>query len=231
MDESLVSQLLDETERASDQRVGWSYARWTDSLREQPSWVRDVLEVLEDSWATEKGISRTAVRLAGQGDPRRLLVASMVWGFGGLGYGPARTAKMLTTSELAHKLGFITDAARESPTNGFSALFHKRRPVIKGLSIAMGTKLLYFAASPQEDEVTPVVYDSVVAAALQELDPEVNAPNPAKRMDSVQYQVVCGWMADRATESCNGLMCDDVEYALFQYAMWNRRRTRLLVPQ
>ena len=92
--------------RADEQRIGWSYRAWTSALTEFGFLGKaiETLEALEDRWAVDQGILRQAVVDVAGGHPLRLLVASMVWGFGSLPYGPTRTAKMLSTPDLAAKL-------------------------------------------------------------------------------------------------------------------------------
>lgn len=127
-----MESLLDGTPvgAADDQRISWDYRSWCDGLVGGASAeVRDVLEAIEDRWALDSGISRAAVIEVADGDPVRLLLSSMVWGFGTIPYGPARTSKMLGAPQLRETLADIATAARTSAELGFSSLFrHGRFP-------------------------------------------------------------------------------------------------------
>jgi hypothetical protein len=222
-----LPELLASTRRASEQRVGWDYSAWATLPWPFDDRVHPVLTRLEDAWADDEGITRSAVAAAADGDPIGLLVASMVWGFGTLAYGPKRTLDMLMAPDVEDSATRIIAAAAVSPEDGFRALFADRRAVIPGLSIAMGTKLLYFAAPPQGGVVTPVVYDVVVHRVLRELAPNLKAPSPRGYMTGDQYRAVCKWMSDIAEAVGEGRRADDVEYALFQYPIWARRQESL----
>lgn len=98
-----------------------------------------------------------------------LLVTSMVWGFGPLGYGPARTAKMLATDSVASIAAEIVETVRSHGAGrGFSALFKPSGSGrIYGLAVAMGPKLLYFACRDGSTPAPrPMVYDQWVYAGL-----------------------------------------------------------------
>lgn len=215
--------------RAYQQRIGWDYQRWSYVVGQLHVDAQPTLDELEYAWATDGGVTRQAVAQAGSASPVALLVASMVWGFGTLPYGPARTTKMLRSPGVDEAAAAIVAAARSTPEEGFQSLFANRRPVIEGLNIAMGTKLLYFASPPRDDAPTPVVYDVVVHAALTALAPDLDSPNPRKFTTAVRYQQVCKWMADTARDAGAGIRADDVEYALFQYPTWARRRESLRI--
>ena len=91
----------------------------------------------------------------------------------------------------------------------------------------MGTKLLYFCSPPDKQSPTPVGYDIVVFNALRKVAPDLAAPSPRGFVTSAKYAEVCRWMAEVARQVNGGLKTDDVEYALFQYPNWIRRRNWL----
>lgn len=214
---------------AASQLIEWDFARWRDALGRAP--LADVtvpaLEDLEDRWADDDGITRSAVTEVAGTDPVRLLVTSMAWGFGSLPYGPSRTAKMLATPDVASVLGDIVESARADPGHAFAALFRHGRPRIRGLSIAMGSKVLYFAAGGLEARRSdPLIYDANVYWALTNLEGGwPDAPDPARRMSSEDYAGYVATIDGYAEEF--GLARDDVEVALFQATRWLRRRRRL----
>jgi hypothetical protein len=127
-------------ERALVQTVAWHPGPWRSRLGDLP-----VLTRLQQC-AARDGIRRTDVVGAAE-DPVGLLVAAMVWGFGPRGYGPARTERMLATPGVVDVTRRIVDEVRASgPGPGFSALFKAGGGgCIRGLGVAMGSKVLYFA--------------------------------------------------------------------------------------
>jgi hypothetical protein len=216
--------LLEGSRRASDQRIGWGYQSWNKRIGCDQR-ISEVLVALEDAWVADpRGLSRDAVSKAGGDDPVQLFVAVMVWGFGSLPYGPARTEKMLAETSFEKSVTQIMENARQSPEDGFRSLFVDGRPIIPGLSIAMGTKFLYFCSPPIAQTPTPVVYDIVVYNALKLLAPDLAAPSPRGYVTAAKYAEVCKWMADVAQQADGALKVDDVEYALFQYSTWVRRK-------
>ena len=220
-----LKELLKASRRAIEQRVGWSYQSWNGRIGSGDPRITDVLVALEDAWVADpRGLSRAAISKAGGDDPVRLFVAVMVWGFGSLPYGPARTEQMLADASFEKSVTQIMEKARRSPEDGFRSLFVDRRPIIPGLSIAMGTKLLYFCSPPNAQTPTPVVYDIVVCNALKQVAPELAAPNPRGYMTAAKYAEVCNWMAVVAHWAGVDLKADDVEYALFQHSTWIRRK-------
>jgi len=225
-----MESLLDGTPAgaADDQRIDWDYLAWCDGLVGGASAeVRDVLEAIEDRWALDGGISRAAVVEVADGDPVRLLISSMVWGFGTIPYGPARTSKMLAAPQLRESLADIAAAARTSAEIAFSSLFHSGRPRVPGLSIAMGSKFLYFGAGGLDATPgSPLVYDLNVYRSLKNLDGGwAEAPNPRKGMSSALYAAYVRFVDDLANTRQRSR--DDVEIALFAGSTWLRRRRRL----
>jgi len=214
---------------AASQLIEWDFARWRDALERAPLAHVTVpaLEDLEDRWADDDGITRSAVTEVAGADPVRLLVTSMAWGFGSLPYGPSRTAKMLATPHAASILGDIAEAARGGPGPAFAALFRRGRARIPGLSIAMGSKVLYFAAGGLAARRSdPLIYDANVYWALANLEGGwPGAPDPGRRMSAEDYARYVARMDGYAEES--GLGRDDVEVALFRTTRWLRRRRRL----
>lgn len=225
-----MDSLLDATPAgaANEQRISWDYLSWCAGLVGGPSAeVRDVMEALEDRWALDGGISRAAVIEVAQGDPVGLLISSMVWGFGTMPYGPARTSKMLATPQLRETLADIATAARTSAEMGFSSLFRDGKARVPELSIAMGSKFIYFAAGGLEATPgSPMVYDLNVYWSLKNLDGGwAEAPNPRKVMSSAMYAAYVGFVDDLADTRQRSR--DDVEIALFGGSTWLRRRRRL----
>lgn len=225
-----MESLLDGTPvgAADDQRINWDFRSWCDGLVGGASAeVRDVLEAIEDRWALDSGISRAAVIEVADGDPVRLLLSSMVWGFGTIPYGPARTSKMLGAPQLRETLADIAAAARTSAELGFSSLFRHGRSRVPELSIAMGSKFIYFAAGGlAATPGSPLVYDLNVYWSLKNIGGGwAEAPNPRKVMSSAMYAAYVSFVDDLANTRQRSR--DDVEIALFGGSTWLRRQRRL----
>ncbi len=228
---SEIQALLDRNRAgaAEGQRVWWDYRAWLTALQQGPLAEITVpaLEELEDRWAGDGGIARAAVADVGRNNAVSLLVASMAWGFGSRPYGPARTARMLATPYVAVVLAEIAEAAQAGAQDGFSALFRDGKARVAGLSIAMGSKLIYFAAGGLATESgDPLVYDRNVHWALLTLEggwPQ--APDPGKRMYPRDYDTYVSRIDGYAVDF--GLSRSDVEVTLFDAATWLRQRRRL----
>ena len=227
--------------RAENQSEFWEHDTWVTKLSTSiapdlwESRISPALERLEDSWARDIGIHRdavvnaAAVGDAGTVDPVALLVASMAWGFGPRGYGPARALKMLNTPGVEQLAAEIYIAARTSPADGFGALFKEGKARINGLSVSMGSKFLYFASWDLGAEQS-LITDTILYSNMKSLGIS-QALNPERFVESSQYAQTVKWMHDTAealnsyesTPSANG---SDVECALFQYKTWKRRKDR-----
>ena len=101
-------------------------------------------------------------------------VAVMAWGYGGVGYGPYRTWRILTAPDAGHRLA---GAARRLRDHGAMAAYDCLSDGgdcrLRGLGPAFGTKYLFFL--PSNAEPSALILDSLVAAWLKrETDLDVN---------------------------------------------------------
>ena len=190
--------------------------RWRSEL-ERYGFPGVVPTKLFESVLHENTITRGMVFDYQDAEPSDLLVASMVWGFGPIAYGPYRTAQMLTERDASETVSSIVEdiraAARQSPEAGFASLFSSRRTRLRQLGIAMGTKLLYFSAGRRTGSHMPLVLDQVVFAACGRVG--INAPDPRRYTSSTSYGSYCREMADRATNL--EIDPDQLEMALFNW--------------
>jgi hypothetical protein len=202
--------------------------------------VRPVLENLEDHWAEDCGLSRTAVVESATTkdgattvDPVALLVTSMAFGYGGRPYGPDRVMKMLSTPMIEKSCSDIFEAAQLGPEKGFAALYKDKRTRVNQLSASMGSKYLYFASSSLSNRSRSLINDDNVFQAMRVLG-LTEAANP-KTAYTTHYIRAVAWMHDAASEinaasaGPKNISGEEVEYALFQYADWQRRRVRLAI--
>ena len=143
-----LAELVEAAGPADDQVVPWKPDRWIGSTTPEPRpslASNQALHRLVER-ASTRGVRRDDVTSVST-DPIDLLVASMVWGFGPLGYGPSRTERMLSTDGAAEITAEIVDQVRtRGAGQGFSVLFKANGAGrLFGLGVAMGSKLLYFA--------------------------------------------------------------------------------------
>lgn len=97
-------------------------------------------------------------------------VASMVWGYGQVGYGPYRTERVLSTSpDAIDSLVEVAQIAQDPERGGLEAFRRiqskRKRPggYLKYLGPAFGTKYLYFLTKASDEVDTTPVMDALVA--------------------------------------------------------------------
>ena len=207
---------------AQTQVIGWDADVWRRDLADVDATfeVPAVLDRLIASATAHGGLTRSDVVDIGGDDEVHLLVASMAWGFGPLGYGAFRTAQMLDGAPevIRGRLADIGAAARTGePREAFRSLFQRGRAVVRQLSIAMGTKYLYFASSDrQPDGPRPLVYDVNIFRAVRALADGPSAPpDPRRYTKGVDYERVVCWIHEQA--GLFDVAPDDVEFALFEH--------------
>src|SRR5699024_7296496 len=95
-------------------------------------------------------------------------LASMIWGYGTTGYGPYRTARVLTSdpNAIAHltETARLAQASADGGTDAFDSIAAARdkAPHLKYLGPAFGTKFLYFLTAASHTARTTPVMDAVV---------------------------------------------------------------------
>lgn len=109
------------------------------------------------------GIAQSA--LQGAAPIRRAFLASMIWGYGTVGYGAFRTARMLRTPQALEQL----DRAARSTTAGQlgEAIEHMD---LHGCGLAFVSKFVYFIGLSSHQRPLPVILDARVEATLTALD-------------------------------------------------------------
>jgi len=138
----------------------WSHRSWQAAL---PS-HQDFLKQLPDRLGRDD-VEKIARSCSDDTDVIRVFIAAMVWGYGPVGYGPYRTARVLAENpDLQDKLG---EAATRVRTEGGPAAFAwlaKNR--IKRLGVAFATKYLFYFTTPNQQPA--LVLDSRVHHWLRE---------------------------------------------------------------
>jgi hypothetical protein len=127
-------------------------------------------------------ISRAVV--AGDAQPEWLFVATMIWGFGTVGYGPYRTRIML--DNLGVRPHLVEVVALLTAGQLAEAYKHFR---VKMCGPAFFTKFFYAVGLGAELELLPLVLDSQVAISLRHLavDGAIDATRLVRGQPNVQH--------------------------------------------
>lgn len=166
----------------------------------------------------------------------KAFLASMIWGYGLVGYGPYRTERVLTRDSTARdeeaiaQLVEIANIAQS--TGGVAAFDHvatRRREgtnYLKYLGPAFGTKLLYFLTKASNVQTTPVL-DSVVHGWLQQHAPEVGSFS-LSWWDTSSYKryvdLLHSWKTGLSSLVGYPIDADDLEFLMFSDARGQAQR-------
>lgn len=144
-------------------------------------------------------------------DPAPRFLAAVIWGFGIVGYGPSRVAKIAADAgpRLDPALEAIDAAARTGEAEAWDAFTGSHK--LRGLGPAFATKVAYFASLAVDDSATtaPLIADLNTSWAVWDL---VGLPRSVERRASYLRYV------ELARQWASDLECrpDDVEWALFE---------------
>ncbi len=207
---------------AAAQRVPWILEVWRDALPDRHRLLERLRDLDSPGPDGTVGISRQTAHSFADSPADELLVVSMVWGFGRVGYGPFRTARMLSGRDARARLERIREATLVDAASGFSALWDARRAAVPYLGTSMGTKFLYFAAGRSGAGLRPLVFDVNVLTALSAI-PGLGFPSTLRRVDADAYARYI-----RLADAWAGTgMRDSVELELFNRGLeLNRRQSR-----
>lgn len=203
-----------------DQVVPWRPGAWIAAAEHSGMkglGVRDVVDRLT-STATSSGrdpgsISRADVVEVGDSNASMFL-ASMIFGFGTVGYGPARVAKMIDgTPDIEDRLARLAESSVDGDGAVWSAIVRDAK--VKGLGIAFGTKVTYFFGLREGGGEPQTLIDDLntswaaygLAGIVRSLD---------RRDSFLEYQDLC-----RGCANAFGVRSDVVEYALFKLGQEN----------
>jgi predicted house-cleaning noncanonical NTP pyrophosphatase (MazG superfamily) len=190
------------------QRVKWIPGRWKNVFAGHEA----AYKALIDHSKAVGGIARSFVHAQASGDPVDLFLMAMAWGYRPKDYGTARTEQILQQDRAEEKIAAIVHATRhDGAAAGWSALLNTHR--IKGLNMAFGTKLLYFAGYFAEHRPRPLVLDQRVRNSLQTLAPGT-VPRKGK-VWTADYLRYLNLAEEWAAEPTWAQEPDVVEYALF----------------
>ncbi|RZT87178.1 hypothetical protein EV383_4088 [Pseudonocardia sediminis] len=183
----------------------WYPRSWRDRLVDYRSVLDQLPSQVCRSDAAEWAVGIDNAHRAGEA-----FVAAMVWGYGPVGYGPYRTARILEENEQAtERLLKIAEPAVEG--DRMRAFRQAANSPLKHLGVAFGTKFLYFCslASGDDRAIAPVL-DSVVADWLSQHTPFSPKIDSWRPKDYERYVDLLQCWADQLDERI-----DTVEQLIF----------------
>jgi len=140
--------------------IAWPRDRWTRALPRQRSLLHGLPDLLD-----RDAVRRVAAGAAeSEAASEAAFIATMVWGFGWVGYGPHRTSQMLALSETRARLNAVARAVRD---DGAAAAYIRLASDcrIKGLGPAFGTKFVAFC-QPMGARPMALIHDELVSSWL-----------------------------------------------------------------
>ena len=183
-------------------------------------WPRDRWEAAFPAYKTflhalPTEIDRTTLRTvcAGAGGGERAaqeaLLATLVWGFGWVGYGPHRADAMLLAPDSAKRMRAVAKiAANDGAMAAYRSLGRENR--IKGLGPAFGTKFIAFC-QPEGVLPTALIHDELVTAWLEANGrADLRASTLAPRKYEAYLDQMQAWAEDLHVTP------ETVEYLIFQ---------------
>ncbi|TCK21569.1 hypothetical protein [Pseudonocardia endophytica] len=199
-----------ENGRPTQEPVRWRRATW------EKQFSANVL-VHREPYISRPDVAHYAGSIETDDDAVRAFIASMIWGYGTVGYGAYRTRKILEENPGADAR--LLEVARLARTGDWGAAFTAASdPGLTYLGVAFGTKYLYFCslAAGVDTAIAPVL-DGVVAQWLAmntSFQPTTSGWNLA---DYRRYvELMHGW-ADELSGAADQIpvRADDVEQLIF----------------
>jgi hypothetical protein len=206
-----------------EQPIRWKPAAWKradlEVIRPEIDAAEHVSEELEDG---RQCIRRKHVlRLRSEFGERGVFAATMIWGYGPVGYGASRTARIVSShsrDDLGRRLAPLAVAASRGPGDAWDAITDKDTR-IRGLGTAFGTKVTYFLASSADRPPAPLplIADINTSWAIWDL-----CAIPRSAFGRSNY--LC--YVETAHRWAQELQCpvDEIERALFEHGKTVRRK-------
>ncbi|MFB9931305.1 hypothetical protein ACFORO_42880 [Amycolatopsis halotolerans] len=135
--------------------IRWSREAWRKYFPSQHAFLDALPEQIDRAEATRHAAHATTPEGA-----ERAFLAAMIWGYGRVGYGPWRTARVLTENPHAvDRLAEVAVVAREQ--GGLAAFRDLASQPLRYLGVAFGTKYLRFVTAAHTSDKAPIL-DAVV---------------------------------------------------------------------
>lgn len=185
----------------------WSRGSWLKQFPGHHSFLSALPDKIDRAETTRHAGNATTP----EGAEQAFLVA-MIWGYGPVGYGPWRTARVLTENpHAADRLAEVAIVARDS--GGLAAFRDLARERLRYLGVAFGTKYLRFVTAALSHDAAPIL-DAVVRRWLAThvgWSPNIDDWRPTV------YEEYVALLTSWSTEL--GLKADKVEQLIFGAAI------------
>jgi len=203
-----------------DHGVSWHSHAWIDAR--DGVWTDDTRERLRrlaahlprtshgDGWRL---ITRRDVFAMAGDDDLDLFLAAMAWGFGTVGYGWRRTARIIDAAgegEVRRAVACLRDVSTEQgAAEAWTAWSWGGPAKLRGLGTAFASKVAYFASFDRSQGRGPLIADINTAWALWALNGTWDSRTSADR-----YAGYGDWAVEQSKTF--GCRPDDIERALFR---------------
>jgi hypothetical protein len=124
--------------------IGWNRSTWLASLREHQDLLAELPDRLDRDHVTERG------RRADEGEDEAVqaFVTAMVWGYGRVGYGAFRTARVLRENDDAPRV--LREVALKTRRDGGAEAFEwLKQHRLRYLGVSFATKYLFFCSDAE----------------------------------------------------------------------------------
>ncbi|MEU8166945.1 hypothetical protein [Micromonospora sp. NPDC049004] len=124
--------------------IRWNRSTWLASLMEHQNLLGELPDRLDRDHVAERG------RRAGDGEDKAVqaFVTAMVWGYGRVGYGAFRTARVLRENDEAPRI--LREVALKTRRDGGAEAFEwLKRHRLRYLGVSFATKYLFFCSDAE----------------------------------------------------------------------------------
>jgi hypothetical protein len=142
----------DEQGRPEQPASKWSLRSWQAFLPQHAQYIASLPNPINRA-----AVQAEVARASDSPDTAvRAFVATMVWGYGRVGYGAYRTAKVLADNPSASEV--LMDVAAEARRHGGPAAFERMaKSRLTGLGVAFATKYLFFCSLGYDVPPAPIL--------------------------------------------------------------------------
>jgi hypothetical protein len=185
--------------------IAWPRDRWTTAFPGHLSLLRALPDLLDRD--AVRGVAGRASE--SEAASEAAFIATMVWGFGWVGYGPHRTANMLAIPWTPARLDAVAKTVIDAgAVAAYGRLAGDCR--IRGLGPAFGTKFIAFCQRPAAVPVA-LIHDELVSAWLAANGrPDLGSAAWSPSTYKAYLEQIHGWAASV------DLTPETVEYLIFQ---------------
>lgn len=147
--------------------ITWHRASWERRFRKANLQVE--IPLADVAQVSRADVTELAAAITDEASALKAFMASMIWGYGTVGYGPFRTSEIIRLNGGPEALSQqLLDVAQVARTHGGVAAYEhvgdrrtEQRSFLRHLGPAFGTKFIYFVTRASAQPTTPVM-DSVM---------------------------------------------------------------------